>query len=201
MRKFGYCRVSSAYQAENSSLECQRDQLVKHGVDPSNIFSDVYTGTELERPELSKLLNIVQPGDFIFVTRLDRFARNLLQALNLIADLKKRNICLISLDIPGSTDPTIHELIFIIILYFAQYEHERRKLRQQEGIEKAKLNGKYKGRKTKITEKLKKDIKKYLYTRNYTKEHAAECLGISRSTLYKALREIESEEAITVKNH
>ena len=63
---YGYARVSSVGQAiDGNSLEAQSELLKANGA--QKIFSDVYTGTKLHRPELDKLMAEIQPGDTLLV--------------------------------------------------------------------------------------------------------------------------------------
>ena len=67
---YGYARVSSAGQAiDGNSLEAQSELLKANGA--QKIFSDVYTGTKLHRPELDKLMAEIQPGDTLMVAKPD----------------------------------------------------------------------------------------------------------------------------------
>ena len=80
---YGYARVSSAGQAiDGNSLEAQSELLKANGA--QKIFSDVYTGTKLHRPELDKLMAEIQPGDTLIVAKLDRIARSAKNGLELI---------------------------------------------------------------------------------------------------------------------
>ena len=85
---YGYARVSSAGQAiDGNSLEAQSELLKANGA--QKIFSDVYTGTKLHRPELDKLMTEIQPGDTLIVAKLDRIARSAKNGLELIDQGKK----------------------------------------------------------------------------------------------------------------
>ena len=200
MTKYGYVRVSSNSQEENFSIENQCEALIARGVDRENIVTEIHSGTILQRPALSKLITEVKANDIIYVVRLDRFARNTLEALITIAKLEKKEVELIPLDFPEIENKSIRQLFRNIILFFAEFEYEQRKIRQMEGISKAKAAGKYKGRKAVITPKLIAEVKNLLYTRNYKKEHLANCLKISRSTLYKVLKELENHRQLEARN-
>ena len=76
--KYGYARVST----ESQSLSTQLQLLKQVGID--EIFREKYTRTTTKRPEFARLLAIVQPNDVIIVTKLDRFARNTGEDLQVI---------------------------------------------------------------------------------------------------------------------
>ena len=79
----------------------------------------------------------------IVVTKIDRCARNTLEFLKLQDILFKRNIQFISLDLPYSEDLNINKLISTTLSSIAEFETNRRKERQMQGISAAKKAGKY----------------------------------------------------------
>jgi DNA invertase Pin-like site-specific DNA recombinase len=63
-KRYGYGRVSSKGQEKNgNSLEDQERQLIEAGCDKENIELETYTGTKMERPKFTKLLEKLQAGD------------------------------------------------------------------------------------------------------------------------------------------
>lgn len=88
---YGYRRVSTKSQAKDgNSLEAQEAALKAAGA--QKIYSDAFTGTKSHRPELDKLLEVIQPGDTLIVTKLDRIARSASQGTGLIEALLKKDI-------------------------------------------------------------------------------------------------------------
>lgn len=72
---YGYGRVSTRGQAKDgNSLEAQENALRSAGV--TKIYADAFTGTRTKRPELDKLMSVLQSGDTLIVTKLDRIARS-----------------------------------------------------------------------------------------------------------------------------
>lgn len=91
--KYGYARVSSAGQ----NLSAQVKQLQEAGCD--NIYKEKVSGRKKEhREQFNLLLEIVQEGDVIVVTKLDRFARSTKDALNTIEYLNGKGVSLIVLN-------------------------------------------------------------------------------------------------------
>ena len=80
MRLFGYARVSTSEQ----SLEIQKQKLINEGVKEFRILSDKATGNNTKREGLQKLLDRVEQGDIILVTKLDRLGRDTADMINLI---------------------------------------------------------------------------------------------------------------------
>ena len=84
--RYGYGRVSSKGQAANgNSLEDQENKLREAGCD--EIVLEAYTGTKMDRPKFTKLLEKLQPGDTLVVCKVDRFARTLKEGLTVVEDL------------------------------------------------------------------------------------------------------------------
>lgn len=80
---YGYARVSTRTQAKDgNSLEAQENALRAAGA--MEIYADAFTGTESHRPELDKLLAVMQSDDTLKVTKLDRIARSATQGIELI---------------------------------------------------------------------------------------------------------------------
>lgn len=83
---YGYGRVSTKGQAKDgNSLEAQERLLKEHGAEV--IYMDSFTGTKITRPEFDKLLKVLKSGDTLVVAKLDRFARSVSQASDLITKL------------------------------------------------------------------------------------------------------------------
>lgn len=75
---YGYARVSTRGQAKDgNSLEAQENTLRSAGA--TEIYADAFTGTKAQRPELDKLMAVMQTGDAMVVTKLDRIARSATQ--------------------------------------------------------------------------------------------------------------------------
>jgi Site-specific recombinases, DNA invertase Pin homologs len=127
MTKYGYARVSTLDQ----KLENQIHQLEDAGAE--KIYQEKFTGTTTQRPQFNELLNILLPGDMLIITKLDRFARNTREALDIIQQLFKQNIKVQILNV-GTVDNTpTGNLIFTIFSAFAQFERDMIVTRTQEG--------------------------------------------------------------------
>ncbi len=91
MRKIGYIRVSS----ESQNLKRQMQQLNEIGMDI--IYQEKISGATMDRKELQKLLEELQPGDIIFVTDLTRITRSTKDLFSLIEQIRDKNAYLKSL--------------------------------------------------------------------------------------------------------
>lgn len=88
---YGYGRVSTKGQAKDgNSLEGQERLLKEHGAEV--IYMDSFTGTKITRPEFDKLIKKLSAGDTLVVAKLDRFARSVSQASDLITELIDKGV-------------------------------------------------------------------------------------------------------------
>lgn len=147
MSRIGYARVSSADQ----NLDRQIEKL--QGI-CSKIFSDKVSGKNTNRPALQKMLNFIREGDIVVVTELDRLGRSSKDITDLMNEIQKKSATLEVLNLPslrGIEDDNLRNLInnLIIEIYKYQAESERKRIleRQRQGIEIAKRQGRFKGRK------------------------------------------------------
>ena len=192
MTKYGYTRVSSKSQEDNSSLEAQKQQLIENGIEKENIFVEVGSAANeiKNRPILQELINQkLKENDLLMVTKIDRCSRNTLEFLKLQDILFKRNIQFISLDLPHSDDPSINRLIATTLSSIAEFENNRRKERQKQGIQAAKEAGKYQGRKTIIDKTLIQKVKHLKEVKNLSVTDISKITGVSTPTIYKVLKE------------
>ena len=190
--RYAYARVSSKSQEDNSSLESQKQELLKQGVPEKNIRVEVGSAADpiRERPVFQKLIEEeLQENDLLLVTKIDRCSRNTLEFLKLQERLHKKGVTFISLDLPYSQDMAVNKLISTNLAAIATFENERRKERQRQGIQAAKKNGKYLGRRTVIDKKLIDQVKYLKETKNLSITQVAKITGRARSTIYKILKE------------
>jgi DNA invertase Pin-like site-specific DNA recombinase len=190
--RYGYIRVSSKSQEYNSSLEFQKQELIKQGVPNKNIRVEVGSATEpiRERQVLYSLIESeLKENDLLLVTKIDRCSRNTLEFLKLQEKLFQKKVTFLSLDLPYSNDMAVNKLIATNLAAIATFENERRKERQRQGIEAVKKVGKYRGRKTVITKKLIDEVQDLKETKNLSITQIAKVTGRGRNTIYKILKQ------------
>jgi DNA invertase Pin-like site-specific DNA recombinase len=179
MTVYGYARVSSKGQ----SLEAQRELLQRAGCDV--LFQEKLSAKgESVRPQLAKLLKRLEPGDVIKVTKLDRFARNLRELLNVIHELGKRGIGFVSLGDPIDTTTSAGRLTLNILGSIAEFERERIRERCDAGIERAKANGVAFGRKHVLSDHQRAEIRQRLAD-GETSVALAKSYGVSQPTIWR----------------
>ena len=120
---FGYARVSTNSQArDGNSLEAQIHSLKEARAE--KIFSDVFSGSKNDRPELDKLLKIIQSGDTLIITKLDRIARSVMNGIQLIETLNNNGVIIQVLNIGIIDNSPTGKLIRNIMLAFSEFERD-----------------------------------------------------------------------------
>lgn len=179
--RVGYIRVSSLVQNTERQLD---------GVEVERCFTDKVSGKDTERPALKEMLQFVREGDTIVIHSMDRLARNLDDLRRLVKDLTGRGVKVQfikeNLTFTGEDSPMAN-LLLSVMGAFAEFERNIIKERQKEGVQLAKANGKYKGRKRSITDTQVAEIRERV-AKGENKSQIARDLGISRETLYQYLR-------------
>ena len=181
---YGYSRVSTKSQAKDgNSLEAQEAAL--KAARAQKIYSDAFTGTKSHRPELDKLLEVIQPGDTLIVTKLDRIARSASQGTELIEALLKKDIIVHILNIGIMDSTPTGKLIRNILFSFAEFERDMIVERTQEGKAIAKQNPEFtEGRPKKYS---RQQINHALdLLENHSYRQVCQMTGISKSTLIRS---------------
>jgi DNA invertase Pin-like site-specific DNA recombinase len=179
--KYGYARVSTLSQ----DLESQIQALEAEGCD--KIFAEKFTGTRADRPKFKKLLSLLQPGDTLVVTKLDRFTRSAVDAITTIKGLFEKGIKVHVLNMGLVENTPTGRLILTIMGGFAEFERNMIVERTQEGKAIAKQHKDFKeGRPHKFTKEQIDHALDLLQTYSYTQ--VERMTGISKSTLIRAKR-------------
>jgi DNA invertase Pin-like site-specific DNA recombinase len=182
---YGYARVSTGGQ----DLSIQREALLKAGC--KIIREEKVSGaTRNGRAQLQTILDFIQPGDTLTVTRIDRLARSMKDLQDIVHDLKSRGVHLKATEQPVDTSTAAGKAFLDMLGVFAEFETNIRRERQAEGIARAKKQGVYKGRKP-----LDRAAVAKLHGEGKSVTEIAKALKITRPTVYTALREIEAKAA------
>lgn len=136
---YGYARVSTRGQAKDgNSLEAQENALRSAGA--TKIYADAFTGTRTKRPELDKLMSVLQSGDTLIVTKLDRIARSATQGIELIEMLLDKGIVVHVLNMGLMDNTPTGKLIRNIMLAFSEFERDMIVERTSDGKAISKMN-------------------------------------------------------------
>lgn len=178
--KIGYARVSS----DDQTLDVQIQQLTTLGCE--KIFQETASGKNADRIELDKMLDFAREGDSIHVMKVDRIARNTIDALQIADKLAQKGTGLVFHDL-GDIDinSDVGRVIYTTISAFAEMERKRILQRCNEGRERAKAEGRHLGRFP--NEALHQRIQE-LAEQGMNKNKISRELGCSRTTVYKVLR-------------
>lgn len=187
----GYIRVST----DKQNLQLQEDSLGK--ADCYKIFHDVASGAKMDRPGLKACLNYIRDGDTLVVWKSDRLGRSTVDLLNIIDDLRKRNIGFKSLteDLFDTTSSN-GRLIFGIFALLAEHERDRIRERTMAGLASARARGRNGGRPKVLSEEKKALAFEALQNRNKTVKGIAKGLGVSEATVYRYQRELKEQGQI-----
>jgi DNA invertase Pin-like site-specific DNA recombinase len=146
MANFGYARVSTNGQ----DLAGQLAELETAGC--SKIYREKISGAKTDRPELTKLLRAIGPGDVVIVSRLDRLARSTRDLLNVLDAIAKAKAGFRSLKDTWADTTTPHGRLMLTVLGgLAEFERELIRARTSEGRVRAKARGAKFGRPPKLT--------------------------------------------------
>ncbi|WP_299011785.1 recombinase family protein [uncultured Shewanella sp.] len=202
-RVYAYLRASTDEQDAERAKEGLTEFAQGSGLKISTWFIENESGAKLHRPELFRLLDIAQPEDVLLVEQVDRISRlNTVDWETLKSIIKDKKIRIVALDLPTSHQlmttndeftnrmlGALNDMMLDMLAAIARKDYEDRRRRQFQGIQKAKKNGKYKGRpddielQDKIAELLEND-KTYNQIQHY--------LGCSRATIAKVSKKIKT---------
>ncbi|WP_320042558.1 recombinase family protein [uncultured Desulfobacter sp.] len=183
--EIGYTRVSSTNQKTDRQLD---------GVPLDKIFEDKQTGKDTNRPQLQACLDYLREGDRLHVHSMDRLARSLADLQAMVQDLTSQGIVVKfhkeGLEFTGEDNP-MSMLMLQIMGAVAEFERSLIRERQTEGIKKALAKGVKFGRTPKLTLADKYQIAD-LVEQGQEKNTLAEQFGVSRQTIYRALKEVQA---------
>ena len=139
--KVGYVRVSTAEQNPARQMELMKSLGVE------KVYQEKRSGKNTDRPQFNEMLSFLRDGDTLYVESFSRLSRSTRDLLSTVATLTERGVNLVS--DKESFDTSTPQGKFVLTVFAALSEFERESIleRQREGIEIAKAEGKYKGRK------------------------------------------------------
>jgi DNA invertase Pin-like site-specific DNA recombinase len=194
MKKVGYVRVST----EDQKTIRQSEYMEELGVD--KVFIEKVSGKSTEgRDELIKMLDYVEVGDVIVVSEFSRLARNLRDLLSIVDVLKRKGVAFQSKKEAIDTGSVSGEFMLAIFGALSEFERKQMLERQREGIEIAKREGKYKGRKPLEVnpDKFSKVYKRWK-SGEFTAIEAMAVLGLKRGTFYRRVKDYEEAQRASV---
>lgn len=183
--KIGYARVSTRDQ----SLQLQVDALKAAGCE--KIYQEVASGAKTARVVLDDLLKNIREEDTLIVWKFDRLARSLRHFVQVVDELRKKNIGFVSLTEQIDTTTAMGTFIFHMIAALAELERSIIIERVHAGLKAARARGRLGGRPKGLqkTSEEKAQVAEILYTsQNVSISSIIKQLKISKPTLYAYLR-------------
>ena len=191
--RYGYIRVSTKTQ----HTDRQQIALLEKGIAEDDLFIDWQSGADFERPKYKEMLTLLQPGDCVMITSLDRLGRNcgeILEQWNLITRIKGADIVVLDMPLLNTsvshdnlTGRFVADIVLQILSYVAEIERTNIRKRQAEGIAAAKAKGVAMGRPRKKRPERYKEMTQRIRLGEMSYRKAAEELNVSYSWLYKTM--------------
>ena len=183
--RVGYIRCSTIEQNEARQLKMMEEQNAER------LFIDKASGKNTDRKAFKEMMAFVRAGDTVIVESISRIARNTRDLLSIVSDLTEKGVEFVSLK--ENMDTTTHQGRFMLTVFGALAELERENIleRQREGIEIAKSEGKYKGRKpVEVDEKRFKEVCARWRSGEITATAAMQEVGLKPNTFYRRVKEM-----------
>ena len=180
--KIGYIRVST--QEQNTV----RQEVLLEQLGVEELYIDKASGKNTDRPELKKMMAYVRRGDTVIVEAISRFARNTRDLLSLIEQLQEKGVEFVSRKEAIDTTTPTGKFMLTVFGAVAELEREYILQRQREGIEIAKQQGKYRGRKPLSPPGFQEVVARWKRG-ELTAAEACRRLGMSKATFYRKVKE------------
>lgn len=151
-RVFAYCRVSTAEQTTDNQV--REIRTAGFALQPHRVITETVSGSQAasERPEFCRLLDRLESGDVLIVTKLDRLGRSAVDVRSTVEGLAGMGVRVHCLAL-GGTDLTsaAGKLQMQVIAAVAEFELDLLRERTHAGLERARAEGKTMGRPPALT--------------------------------------------------
>lgn len=178
---YGYARVSR----EDQNLEMQIDALESANVD--QIFTDVVSGIVYTRPELKKLIDVLQAGDTIVVWKFDRLSRSIKDLIFLLDLIQKKGAKWVSISEGLDSSKPMDKMMINLVGILAENERDNIIQRTLCGLENAKRKGVVLGRPKSLSEKQIEFVRKSYFNKEMTMKEIAKFFKLSYSTIRRVI--------------
>jgi DNA invertase Pin-like site-specific DNA recombinase len=194
----GYARIST----DEQNLASQFDALMFVGCE--KVFCDVgVSGATTERPELTRALLMLSPGDVLVVWKLDRLGRSLAHLIQLITQLEKRRVGFRSLSEAIDTTTASGRLLFHIMGAIAEFERSLIAERTRAGMAAARARGQHLGRTKKLSDGDAQWAMREIELGFLSTGDIASALNVSAATVRRAIKRLgntagQAQESVAV---
>lgn len=181
---YGYVRVSTRKQLDGYGIDVQKQEILAR-YENVMIFEEQYTGAKCDRPVFTHVLKLLKPGDTLVVSRLDRFARNTKEGIEIVESLFKRNVAIHILNIGLLEDTPMGKFFLTTMLAVAELERNMIIERTQTGKEMARQKKDFREGRPRVysDDDL---IEAVLLLEHFSYREVVELTGISKSTIIRA---------------
>ncbi|WP_121120197.1 recombinase family protein [Croceibacterium ferulae] len=203
-----YLRASTAEQDAARARSALDTFAATHGFRIAARYIENESGSRLARPELFRLLDDCGPGDVLLVEQVDRLSRlGSADWAKLRAEIETRQIRVVSLDLPTSwnlvTPPdeftarmfaAVNSMMLDVLAAVARKDYEDRRRRQEEGVQRARTAGLYKGRQENLD---RNDAIAQSMRSGQTWREIMSATGCSRTLLAKIARRLREDDCVS----
>lgn len=175
------------YYVRVSTVEQKLDRQLLAYDKADIIYSDKVSGKDKERPQLKAMLQELKENDVVVVKSLDRLSRSTMDLLEIAREIQDKGATLKVLDKDIDTSTPIGKFFLTVIGAVAELERENIRARVLEGVEIARQEGKYKGRKKGSIELKGDSLERFkqFYKKNFNKTELSKEFGVPRATIYR----------------
>ena len=185
-RTFAYVRVSTTGQTTENQI--QEIEAAGFHVEPRRIVTETVSGSTpiAQRREFSKLMDRLEAGDVLIVTKLDRLGRDAIDVSSTVMALAEIGVRVHCLALGGvDLTSSAGTMTMNVLNAVAQFERDLLIERTQAGLNRAKAEGKTLGRKASLSEQQKQTVLDDLAA-GLSVSAIARKLGTSRQTVMRA---------------
>ena len=159
-RTFAYCRVSTADQTTDNQV--REIEAAGFSIQPQRIVEETISGSvaAMERPQFARLVDRLEIGDVLLVTKLDRLGRNAMDVRASVERLAKAGVRVHCVALGGVdlTSPA-GKMTMGVIAAVAEFERDLLIERTQSGLRRAKDQGRTLGRPSVLTPVQQEEIR------------------------------------------
>ncbi|WP_251493051.1 recombinase family protein [Otoolea muris] len=196
---YAYCRIVPGEADIGEQTAVMREMQVEE----DRIFADVETEEGSERLKYRKLLNLLRPGDLLYIRNLSALGDSypaIREQWGLLTKIKRIDLSLLEMPLVDTRrgklqyGSLIADLVLDMLDYVSEADKAARRRRQREGIEKAKREGTRFGRSPLPTPDDFSRVYKKWASKEINVEEAARLCGFSRGTFYRRVKQIEKRK-------
>lgn len=192
---YGYARVSTRDQ----STDMQVSRLLEAGIPKERIFMDVISGATEDRPQLNRLLSLLNKGDVLTVWKVDRLGRRTAHLARLLEEFDQKGITVRSLTEGVDTSDRSSRVSYLLMSVIAQNERETINERIRSGIDHAQKygtkTGRPIGRPKASSAKVQHALDLLASGKSY--RHASSIAGVSLATLVRRVQAMQQKNQFT----